>query len=114
MQQNDNADNVDLSSLVAIPVQDEPMQRDQDAEFWRMLNNLIQELLDIPGGHLCLLCTISNRCECIWNEIAINIILAGKTAIKRHDAINDTSDIAARHSAAQYACYQKYIFTASS
>jgi len=33
MQQNDNANNDDLPSLKAIPVQDEPLQRNQDAEF---------------------------------------------------------------------------------
>jgi len=100
MQQNDNVDNGDLPGLVAIPVPEEPLQRNVDVDFQRTLNNLTQELLDEPGGHLCLLCTTSNRRECIWNEIAIDIILAGETAIKMHDAINDTTDIAARHSAA--------------
>jgi len=79
-----------------------------------MLNNLTRELLDVPGGQLCSLCTTSNGHECVWNNIAIDMILAGETAIEMHDAINDTSDIAAKHSAARYACYQKFIFTESS
>jgi len=113
MQQNINADNEDLPSLVPIPMQEQPLERNQDAQFWRMLNHLIRELLDAPGAQLCSHCTTSNGSKCIWNQVAIDIILAGETAIKMHDAINNTSDMAARHSAARYACYQKYIFMAS-
>jgi len=114
MQQQNNADDDELPGLAPIPVQDELMQKSKDAEFCRMLNNLTQELLDIPGGQLCSLCTTSNGRECVWNNVAIDMILAGEMAIEMYDVINNTSDIVARHSAAQYACYQKFIFTASS
>jgi len=114
MQQNIDADNEGLPSLVPISVQEQPLVENQDPHFRRTLNNLILELLDAPGAQLCSLCTTSNGGECVWNQVAIDIILAGETAIEMYDAIHDTSDMAAKHSAARYACYQKYIFTASS
>jgi len=75
------------------------------------IDNLVNEIVNVPEGFTCFLCQVTNNAECIWSDIMDDIVSVGLATESNMDE-DATEEL--RHRAARYACYWHYIFTISS
>jgi len=78
---------------------------------------LVHEIVDVPESSPCFLCLMTEGTECVWDVVGDEITMEGRNAIIWHDASQghfmQSRTIAKSHCATHYACYQHYIYTAS-
>jgi len=83
----------------------------------REMAELVRQIVDFPEGSPCFLCQTTEGRECIWDEVGPELTMEGRNTIIWHEASEGASmqhpTIAESHRAARYACYRRYIYTAS-
>ena len=95
------------------------------SHFWRMasettrdeqksIDDLIMEIVNVPEGYTCFLCSTTSGDECIWYELKDDIVSVGNAAMTLEKDKMPNLTLAEVHTAACYACYQHYIFMAGS
>ncbi len=79
---------------------------------------LVRQIVNFPEGSPCFLCQTTEGRECIWDEIGDELTMEGRNTIIWHEASEGHfmrhPPIEESHCAARYACYRRYIYTASS
>jgi len=78
----------------------------------RSIDDLIMEIVNVPEGYSCFLCTTTNGDECIWHELKEDIVSVGTSVMMLEKDEIPSLTLAEVHTAACYACYQHYILTA--
>ncbi len=78
---------------------------------------LVALIVNPPEGDVCFLCATSDGRECVWNEIGPDIVAFGRfTGMnygEQHRVCSPPVTLADVHKACRFACYRRYIFTAS-
>jgi len=80
----------------------------------KSIDDLIMEIVNVPEGYTCFLCSTTSGDECIWYELKDDIVSVGNAAMTLEKDKMPNLTLAEAHTAARYACYRRYIFTAGS
>ena len=75
------------------------------------IDNLVNEIVNVPDGFTCFLCQVTNNTDCIWNDIMEDIVSVG---VETESNMDEDITEEGCHCAARYACYQHCIFPISS